>query len=320
MGSENLHENDDIGEQDDFEKGFAEAESASESLNEDPAEDEAEDLDDGVNGDPQSEEMDEDDASASDQSLSEEDESGTVLDSTDTGSEIPKGDYLVEGRDILDRYFNDQTGNIDGRAPQAPASQVSELVDPDEDIAEDVKDILRVNPDFKAILLEDSDQGKRIRANLMEFGAEAAVPMLESIHQSRDVSARLDAVTRSHEQDERKVHFERVGKAHPDYMELVADPSKKEELGQFNNKVTNWAETLPYKEAKVVFNVMEKGSASEVSELLTKYKKATSGKVDTVDRKKAAAVIAVPGKRKGVPPAKPDSDDFDAGFDEAARE
>ncbi|WP_031484426.1 hypothetical protein [Maridesulfovibrio frigidus] len=315
MGSEDLHAKDEVVEQDEtteseeFEQGFTEAESASESLNDDSEND----LDDGHDGDAQSEEMDDDDTSASDQSLSEEDESGSVQDSADTGDETSEGDSLAEGRDVLDRYFNDQTGTAGGEDPQTLA-----LVDPDEDIADDVKDILRVNPDYEKILLEDSDQGKRIRANLHEFGAEAAVPMLESIWQSQEVSARIDAVTRSHEQDERKNHFAKVGKAHPDYMELVADPAKKEELGKFTSNVTSWIETLPYKEAQLAFKVTKSGSASEVSELLTKYKKATSGKVDKVDRNKAAAVIAVPGKRKGSPPSKPDSNDFGAGFDDAA--
>ncbi len=329
MGSKGLHENGEgvgqgeVSEQDDFEKGFeqaenAEAESESKSLNDDPAEDEAGDLDDGPDGAAQSEEMDEDDSSASDQSLAEEDESGIVQDSADT-DETSEGDSLAEGRDILDRYFNERVENNDGGDPQEQTSQVAALVTPDEDIADDVADILRVNPDYKEILLEDSDLGKRLRNNLLEFGAETAVPMLESIHQSREISARVDAVTLKHEQDERAAHFDAVGKVHPDYMELVSDPAKKEELGKFNAGIKNWAETLPYKEATKAFKVMESGNASEVSELLTNYKKANSGK-DKVDRKKAANLIAVPGKRKGGPPAKPDSNDFDAGFDAAAQE
>ena len=324
MENEELRENGEVVEQDEFEKGFAdaenaEAESESKSLNDDPAEDDAGDLDDGPDGAAQSEEMDEDGSSASDQSSAEEDESGIVQDSADT-DETSEGDSLAEGRDILDRYFNERVENNDGGDPQAQTSQVAALVTPDEDIADDVADILRVNPDYKEILLEDSDLGKRIRSNLFEFGTEAAVPMLESIHQSREISARVDAVTRQHEQDERAVHFDAVGKVHPDYMKLVADPSKQEELGKFNAGIKNWAETLPYKEATKAFKVMEAGNASEVSELLTKYKQATSGKVDKVDRKKAANLIAVPGKRKGGPPAKPDSNDFDAGFDAAAQE
>ncbi|WP_319780011.1 hypothetical protein [Maridesulfovibrio sp.] len=326
MAEDTLHTDEQKQEREDFENAFDAAESADEladeSLNEDPQEDSDDselEAEDGGKGDPQSEDEDleSDEGSASDQILPEEGESGEDPDSSDTEDEESHGsedaDPLAEGRDILDRYFGKQ------EQPDQAAGDSPALVDVPEDIKAETESILKLNPQYKDILLEDSEQGQRYRSNLLEYGPEAVVGMLESVHQLRQVNPRVEAVISRHEQEARRTHFAEIGKAHPDYAQLIADPEK---LGKFNAGFDGWIEGLPYKEAVEAKRVQKSGSASEVSDLLTRYKEATSGtKEDKVDKKAAKDILAVPGKRKAVSGKRgPDEDDFDGGFDAAAAE
>lgn len=318
-------------EKDDFERGFDAAESGDDLIAESLNEDAAEESDDsaletgGGEGDPLSGDEDADlgDVSASDQILPEDDESGEESDSSDTdgadlhGSEDGSSDSFAEGRDILDQYFGPSSKSIN--QPEAGASKQIEMP---EDIKAEADAILRVNPDYRDILLEDSEQGQRYRTNLVEFGPEATVGMLESAHQLRLVNPRVDAVISKHEDAQRTAHFDAIGQDHPDYINLVNDPGKVEKLKEFNSSVTSWIEDQPYKDAQKAFRVMESGSAAQVSELLTQYKEATSGpKRDVVDREAARKITGVPGKRKAVSGrTKPDPNDFDGGFEAAAAE
>lgn len=326
MAEDTLHTDEQKQEQEDFESAFDAAESgddfADESLNEDPQEDSEDselEAEDGGEGDPQSEDEDleSDEGSASDQILPEEGESGEDPDSSDTEDEEPHesedADPLAEGRNILDQYFGKQ------EQPDQSEGDSPALVDVPEDIKAETESILKLNPQYKDILLEDSEQGQRYRSNLLEYGPEAVVGMLESVHQLRQVNPRVDAVISQHEQEARRTHFAEIGKAHPDYAQLIGDPEK---LGKFNAGFDGWIEGLPYKEAVEAKRVQESGSASEVSDLLTRYKEATSGtKEDKVDKKAAKDILAVPGKRKAVSgKTGPDEDDFDGGFDAAAAE
>ncbi|WP_319759560.1 hypothetical protein [Maridesulfovibrio sp.] len=316
MAEETLHTDEKTQEQEDFESAFDAAESgdelADESLNEDPQEasDDSElEAEDGGEGDPLSEDDDPeaDAGSASDQILPEEEESGEEPDSSDTEDM----DSLAEGRKILDQYF--------GKQEQPDQSEVDSpaLVDASEDIKAEADAILSLNPQYKSILLEDSEQGRRYRANLVEYGPEAVMGMLESAYQLRQVNPRVDAVISRHEQEARRAHFDEIGKAHPEYAQLVGDPEK---LGQFNAGFNSWVEGLPYKEAVEAKQIQASGSAAQVSDLLTRYKEVTSGAgKDKVDKKAARDVLAVPGKRKAVSGRRgPDQDDFDGGFDAAA--
>ncbi|WP_432736479.1 hypothetical protein [Maridesulfovibrio sp. FT414] len=323
----------DLHEQDEFARGFEAGESAQElpgeSLNEDQpdeSDDSMPEAGDGGEGDPQSgdEDSGDDAGSASDQILPEEDEAGEDPDSADTDDADPRGsgqDLLAEGRALLDRYFGgpDQAGPDQSGQSGKDRSVLVEI--PAEDKAE-VETILRVNPQYEDILLEDSEQGQRYRANLHEFGPEVVMGMLESALQLRQVNPRVEAVISRHEQDRRRDHFAAIGNDHPDYVQMVVDPGRAEELGRFNASVRSWAEDLPYREASAAFRIMESGSAAEVSELLTRYKKAVSGNAkDKVDVDAARKITAVPGKRKSVSGRqKPDMDDFDGGFEAAAAE
>lgn len=317
-----------IGEQekDEFELGFEAGESG-EKLPEEPSSDgiqeESDDFEpetDGGAGDPLSgdEDADAGSESASDQNLPEEDESGEEPDSTDTDDADLRGsedaDPLAEGRDLLEQYFGDQ-GNQE--QPNHASGAEPELVEAPSEIKAEAEAIIESNPQFKEILLEDSEQGKRFRSSLFQFGPEAVMGMLESAHQVRQVNARVEEVTSRHEQDQRKAHFAAIGNKHPDYVNMVNDPGKAEDLQQFNSALKGWAEGLPYREATEAFRVMGSGSAAEVSALLTKYKEATSGTgKDKVDRKAARKIIAVPGKRKAVKRSmESHPDDFDSAFE-----
>ncbi|WP_419783581.1 hypothetical protein [Maridesulfovibrio sp.] len=321
MAEDNLHTEEQ--EMTDFERGFEAAESGDEltddSLNEDELEvSDDSDLaaEDGGEGDPLSEDEDleADAGSASDQILPEEEESGEDPDSSDTNDAELHGsedvDPLAEGRDILDQYFGKQEQSED----DSPA-----VVEIPEDIKAETEAILRLNPQYREILLEDSEQGQRYRANLTEFGPEAVVGLLESAHLLRQVNPRVDAVISQHEQDQRKAHFAEIGKAHPDYVQLIGNPEK---LGEFNAGFNHWVETLPYNEALKAKQVQASGNAAQVSELLTRYKEATSGtREDKVAKEAAKNLIGPSGKRKAVSGNRgPDQDDFEGAFDAAAAE
>lgn len=317
-----LHTTDDK-EKSDFERGFEAGESGddlvAESLNEDEQEesDDSEPETDGGKGDPLSEDEDaEDDSeSASDQSLPEEDESGENSDLSGTEEDEPRGseypDSFAEARNLLEQYF--------GKKDQPDQSEAaSELVVIPEDIKSEAEAILKVNPQYEQILLEDSEDGQRFRVNLYEFGPEAAIGQLESAYWSRQTNSRVDSVVSSSRKEQVKAHISAISKGHPEYVELMLDPSKAEELQTFSSRLKGWAEELPYKEANEAFRVMESGNAVEVSDLLTRYKTATADTGnDPVDVDAARDVIAVPSKRKPARVSNSMGKTFESGFDAA---
>ena len=83
-------------------------------------------------------------------------------------------------------------------------------------------------------------------------------------------------------------------------------------------EVRTWAESLPYAEGAKAFRVMEKGTPTEVIDLLDRYKAAKHGNGNGRKGPSAEDALAVPS-RSGPPPSNKmaSKDDFDAAFDEA---
>ena len=115
-------------------------------------------------------------------------------------------------------------------------------------------------------------------------------------------------------------HFSKIERAHPDYYELVpADASAPAKLEE-------WIDTQPALVKKVYKQVYNEGSADEIIELVSEYKRATgvvsSPQSTSETQPKAGArkepPAPVKSQRTAVKTSGTDPNDFMAAFDEAA--
>ncbi|WP_027179455.1 hypothetical protein [Maridesulfovibrio bastinii] len=302
-----------------FERGFEAGDSGNdaemESMNEADAED-SEDSGAEAGGDEADQHLEDENSENDSESDFEENNHEDDSDSGDD-ADLPQGEAAEApagekdgSRDFIEQYF--------GSDPQSSKLESAfELVEIPEEIKAEAKEILKVNPQYENLLLENSEDGQRFRANLYEFGPEAAIGQLESAYRSRQTDSRVDSVVSSGRRERLKAHYSEIRKEHPDYIDLLFDPERTDELKSFSTKLTGWAEELPFREASEAFRIIKSGTSAEVSGLLTRYKEATSRtKENPVNRVSARDVIAVPGKRK---PARDISTGktFESGFDAA---
>ena len=211
-----------------------------------------------------------------------------------------------------------EKGNAAQPVEQAVTAKVVEV--PDE-IKADIETLKERDPQLAALALEDSKEGKKIRAALEEYGVDYAEERADAIRLRRDLESKLASIeTRTSgvaEATAVNTFYSTVATKHSDWVELATEPTKSDEFHAYMGKVRTWAESKPYSEGRRLFEIMEKGTPAEVIGLLDSYKKDTSQPVKAA-HPSAADAMAVPSK-SGPPPSKKlaPKDDFDAAFNEA---
>ena len=188
-----------------------------------------------------------------------------------------------------------------------------------EELAEELKELKKLNPQAAELALEDSPEGEGIRRRLAEYGAMAAQDRAESILDKRERSTRaqqLEAERRRQAIEEHNRHFQAViRRDHPDFTALMSDPGRRAEASRMMNDIYAWIGAKPYAEAAPLMQIAKSGrDPEEVSALITRFKQERGR---TAPRRPGPeGAYAVPGRGAAAAPSGDvGKDDFDAGFD-----
>ncbi len=204
-------------------------------------------------------------------------------------------------------------------ANELEKSGASGRIDTPEELAEELKELKKLNPQAAELALEDSPEGEGIRRRLAEYGAMAAQDRAESILDKRERSARaqqLDMERRRQAIEEHNRHFQAViRRDHPEFTALMSDPGRRAEAARMMNDIFAWISAKPYAEAAPLMQIAKSGrDPEEVSALITRFKQERGR---TAPRRPGPeGAYAVPGRGAAAAPSGDvGKDDFDAGFD-----
>jgi hypothetical protein len=206
------------------------------------------------------------------------------------------------------------------RAPQAPA-QAAKIED--ENLAQLVDDFAAKHPDMAALVREDSQDGRRLRKRLEEYGEDLTLDAAESVTLRRQMAARgeEDKAAREQwakEQDQAaaKAHKAEIYKAHPDVAKIKADDTLN---AAFEAELGSWIESLPFKDGQKWADIRQHGNASQVIEMLNEFKEHLKAKQRSAESE-AEAAEGIPSRGASSPkpkPGKADPNDFDGAMAEA---
>ena len=205
----------------------------------------------------------------------------------------------------------DGRGTPETATQAAPPVRMLEAV-PD-DIAEELENLRRINPDAARLALEDSPEGESIRSRLESYGADLAMDKAERIMEQRERARHEEMRSRQAVEEHNRRFFATLDSRVPDYAAMMRDPGRAEELRAYQQELFRWIESKPYAEGARLMRVAQTGTnAEEVADLLSRFD-AERNKTRTPD---PGGALAVPGRRgPAVAPAGiGDKNDWDAGF------
>jgi hypothetical protein len=197
------------------------------------------------------------------------------------------------------------------------------------EIGEDLQfladDFKKKFPQLVDLLEEDSDEGKRVREALEEGGTYTAGVLAENVHRQREAETReLVSAQQAAQQ-----HYQTLAQEHPEFSEYIlgGDPEKSKKL---LGAIKGWiSESMTFAEGAEAMRVLDKGSTSEVSNLLGRFKKAVQerqaqeqqGQVTKQKRDQSAADgAAVRSRRQPARAAPASPNDYEAAWEEAVRQ
>jgi hypothetical protein len=215
------------------------------------------------------------------------------------------------------------------RTKQPEEPKQAKTVEIDEELREDVEEFIREFPEYKDLIFEDSREGKRLRKQLQDYGPEIAAVVADNIMLRREVAYKEQLRQQQEElkakeraQAMAQAHFQAIWKEHEDLKELMTNPDKQQELQEFYQKLNTWASAKPFAEAVQIFNVIKQGTATEVIEVLNRFKEET-GRQSTAPQQDpdvsnaVRAAMAVKSKPSPLPKTRATKDDFDSAWEEA---
>lgn len=217
------------------------------------------------------------------------------------------------------------------KAPGAPAGPGTEATPPpapaakieDENLAQLVDNFAAKHPDLAAMVREDSPDGKRLRKRLEDYGEELTLDAAENIALRRQMASKGEEDKAAREQwaeDQktaaRNAHRAEIYRVHPDVAKIKADGKLN---AVFDAELTSWIEELPYQQGKKWAFISEHGDASQVIEMLNKFKEHLAAKKAAAESE-ADAAEGVPSQGAPAPkpkPGKADPNDYSGGMAEA---
>lgn len=203
----------------------------------------------------------------------------------------------VQGQGVRDDGEGGERSGGDEQRERAAAKDRIESSLSDEEkaelstFAEDYPDVYRNVERIAKSLVGDVDS--RIRQAVDRLKSEEVEPAVQQLRQS-----------------EAQQHFAQIERKHEDWQQFVDDGSLQE-----------WIESQPYKEAKELMDIYERGSAAKVVKLLDQFKESRSQRSGqrqpSQDQKRQQQLQASANvrPRSGGPPRASSKDDWDAGWD-----
>ena len=163
------------------------------------------------------------------------------------------------------KALEERLAALEKGAVTQPAGQAkAAIVEVSDEIKSDLEKLKERDPQLAALALEDSKEGKKIRAALEEYGVDYAEERAEAIRLRRDLESKLASIeTRTSgvaEATAVSTFYSTVATKHADWVDLATDTAKADEFHAYMGKVRSWAESKPYAEGRRLFEIMEKGT------------------------------------------------------------
>ena len=159
----------------------------------------------------------------------------------------------------------DGRGTPETATQAAPPVRMLEAV-PD-DIAEELENLRRINPDAARLALEDSPEGESIRSRLESYGADLAMDKAERIMEQRERARHEEMRSRQAVEEHNRRFFATLDSRVPDYAAMMRDPGRAEELRAYQQELFRWIESKPYAEGARLMRVAQTGTNAEARPL-----------------------------------------------------
>ena len=183
---------------------------------------------------------------------------------------------------------------------------------------DDSLDLEGIAEEYRPLFKEKGKDGDRVRKMLEDFGPEYAQNFAETVKVRREMEETQAQIKKQDDDERMQRHREALAKAAPEYADAIMGRDQQG-WNELINGVNAWIDTLPYSEGKRMAQVVQSGTTDQVADMLGRYTKFRKGSKDTA-RNLAKSNIAVP-RTGGVPPSTHASaDDYDAAWEEAAKE
>lgn len=297
MNQQELHEPQGATAQDDdFDKGFG-----------DGADDQPASMDDATSPEPAGDGQEPDGAPAGEVEPAAQQPAGSQLPE-------PIGEPLTEPDPV------GATGQVPSATGAADEPEQVRTIAVPEELADELEELRRLNPQAAELALEDSKEGESIRLRLAELGALQAQDRAESILERRERLARAAQAEETRSRQAVEAHNRRfmavLQRDHPDYTAMLSDPARKVEAARAMQDILSWISAKPYAEAAPLMEIARHGRDPEqVSALITRYKQEQHGKA-APKKARPEGAFAVPARGATSAPSgdEGNADDFDAGF------
>lgn len=179
-----------------------------------------------------------------------------------------------------------------------------------ENISIEWEQLRKLNPQAAELAMEDNAEGEAIRSRLSNLGAEAAQDRAEMVLDKRRAAIEENEVRQAQMEAYNRRYWETIKSRNPDYFSLVTDPKRKAEAEQYFKNVQEWIEAKPFREARQLIPIAQRGSAEQVLGLIQQFENEKGKR-----RADPTGALAVPGRgAPTVPTGIGDKDDFEAGW------
>ena len=226
--------------------------------------------------------------------MNEQDNVTTELDEMDQGfamdpeerqpearsQESQKAENSGQQEQPLDNANPEQDGSeLEAVIEQQPAeegsqSEAAHLEKTPENVANEMEELRKLNPEAARLAMEDSPDGAAIRKRLETFGADYAQDRAESVLEKRREKARQEQEQRARIEEHNRNFRETIRKRNAAYHDLITNGERREEARRYFADVFRWIEKLPYGEAKGLMEIAKRGrDANKVCDLLERYER-----------------------------------------------
>jgi hypothetical protein len=228
-----------------------------------------------------------------------------------------------QARKSLEGRVNAQKAEYNQRLAemeQARAKPAAPSFEPDEVEKEEIEEFRKKHPDIAKATI-DGAKGGAWQKLLVNRGEDELLTLYEvnsSVADERTAEIREDLGRRA-----TRDHYATIETAHPDWMQLVANPAPKSADDVFNPEFAGFVMGLPYSEGQLAVQIIKEGKPDQVIALISAFKNwrskrpASPSKSQPQDPRRVASAAPVRGRSAGTPPAAADPNDFGAAWNEA---
>lgn len=190
-------------------------------------------------------------------------------------------------------------------------------------LADDMNEFSKEYPAFADLAREASPEGERVRKALEFEGPSQAARDAQIIQ----INRRMESENAARAEEAQRRYYDAIFSAHPDVGDVFRSGDQTA-IDTWRGQLMDWVSTLSYHYGRYVIDVLnlegergKGGKPEEVVDVLNKFKERDRQSAQKQPAQAAAKPknLAVPGRHAPAPTSKPDPNDYDKAWEEAAR-